>query len=117
MLIPTIDFEVHKELHKNIIAVPVLGEVALNYVLQLYNPKYYNNSLSAIDGLLSCLDEISCQYIKKEKDELESVYTMMDAVDCQKDFIRKGVRAVSAKSIACNVALISNDPICELKLK
>lgn len=87
-LIPTIDREVHEELHRECPPVPLLGAHALRGVLNRFTPT--NDVLRDMDGLMSAIEQSTRDY-RFHPIERELAGLAIEAIDLQRPYIIDGI--------------------------
>lgn len=87
-LVPTIDRELHNEIHRECPPVPLLGYHALRSTLELWTPR--RDTLQSIDNLLFAISETN-RHPRAHPIERELGMLAMEAIELQKPFIRSGV--------------------------
>lgn len=88
-LIPRIDRDVHKELHRDTPLVPLLGFHALRRTVKYFEP-VYDDPLESMDELMGAMEQ-SGRDIRSHQIERELVRLAVWAVEVQKPYVREGM--------------------------
>jgi hypothetical protein len=88
ILVPTIDYDIHQEIHKNCPPVALLGRYALEQVLNTFSPT--NDTLRSLDRLLACIDRASC-HKKAHPLERELAQLSIKCIEEQIPYLKEGI--------------------------
>lgn len=87
-LIPTIDRDLHNEIHRLTPPVPLLGYHALKQVLGRYQPQ--RTTLASIDNVVSAI-EYAARHPKAHDIERAQAHLAIEAIILQRDILRGNV--------------------------
>ena len=87
-LIPYIDIELHRSLHKELPIVPLLGYHALQRVLYTFEPTC--STTQSIDNLLFSIEE-AINHSKTHPIERELGFLTIQAIELEKDYLKGNI--------------------------
>jgi len=88
-LVPTIDRDVHNELHRIAPAVPLLGYYALNRIQAVYEPQ--EGTIASIDSLIKAID-IAGNHRRAHHVERGMADLAIQAIQIQRAILRGNVK-------------------------